>query len=106
MIYSSWVPDRGGYRYYETSERLGLSDDLPTPRLRPDSPLGVASTSIGRPMPLGGKIIGYGPLAKGSIVPLDRTGLSGIELKSISLPLIALGVGAAVVSAWAIKRWK
>jgi len=77
MIYSSWIPDKGGYAYYETQERLGLSDDLSVPRLRQTSPIGVASTSIGRPLPPGAKLVGQGPLARGSIVPLDRSGLSG-----------------------------
>jgi len=105
MIYSSWVPDRGGYRYYEATERLGLSDDLPIPRLKQSSPIGVASTSIGRPLPPGSKLIGEGPLARGSIVPLDRTGLSGITEAAGDLKMWALGVVSLIAGAWAMRRW-
>ena len=56
MIYSKWIPDRGGSAYYETSERRGLGDDLPVPQLRNTSGIGVASTDIGRALPLGAKI--------------------------------------------------
>lgn len=79
MIYSKWIPDRGGYEYYEVPERRGMGDDLPIPKLRATSPLGVASTSIGRTPPLAGKLVGTGPIARGCIMPLDRTGLSGIS---------------------------
>jgi len=78
MIYSKWVADKGGYAYYETPERLGLGDDLPTPRMRQVSSIGVASTDGGRPLPLGAKLIGYGPVARGCVTPLDRSGLGGI----------------------------
>lgn len=98
MIYSKWLPDRGGYAYYETSERKGLGDDLSVPRLRNTTELGVASTDIGRALPLGAKIIGYGPLARGSVTPLDRSGLSGVAGQSY-LDSVLLA-GAAVVSAF------
>lgn len=105
MLYSKWLADRGGYAYYETSERRGLGDDLPIPRLRPVSVIGVASTDIGRAMPLGAKLVGYGPLAKGSVVPLDRTGLSGLpEVTASSLILLGLGIGSAAVGV-ALMRW-
>jgi hypothetical protein len=104
LIYSQWLPDRGGYAHYETSERRGLGDDLPTPRLHQVSAIGVASTDIGRPLPLGAKIVGYGPLAQGSVVPMDRRGLSGIDLNDplwlayVGLGLVAAGVGFALGS--------
>jgi hypothetical protein len=88
--YSRWQPDRGGYAYYESTERLGLSDDLPVPQLRGSSPIGVASTSVGRPLPLGAKIVGYGPLPQGSIVPMDTSGLSGLSLGEVSAPQMLL----------------
>lgn len=93
MLYSKWLPDRGGYAHYETAERRGLGDDLPTPRLQQTSAIGVASTDIGRPLPLGAKIVGYGPLAKGSVTRLDRDGLSGIGGTSgLSLALLGLSI--------------
>lgn len=96
MLYSKWVPDRGGYAYYETAERRGLGDDLPIPRLQEASSIGVASTEIGRALPLGAKLVGYGPLARGSVAPLDRSGLSGTTpALSFRSPLVLLGLAAA-----------
>ncbi len=107
MIYSKWRPDRGGYAYYETSERRGLGDDLPIPRLRDVSALGVASTDIGRPLPLGAKIIGYGPLARGSVAPLDRSGLSLSGVSGASLwsaaRLLGLGLASAALGAFLVR---
>lgn len=95
MLYSKWIPDRGGYAYYETAERRGLGDDLPIPRLQPVTSIGVASTDIGRAMPLGAKLVGYGPLARGSVAPLDRSGLSGsLGALSFRSPLVLLGLAA------------
>lgn len=99
MIYSKWIPDKGGYAYYETPQRLGLGDDLPTPWLRQTSDIGVASTDIGRALPLGAKIVGYGPLAKGSVTALDRSGLSGIAAQPPER--LALWLGVAAVSVFA-----
>lgn len=94
MIYSRWRPDKGGYDYYETAERRGMGDDLPVPRLQARSPIGVASTSIGR-VPNGPvKAVGSGELARGSIMPLDRSGLSGGDTAISMLPKI---VAVAVV---------
>jgi len=75
VIYSRWRPD-GGYDYYETPERRGLGDDLPVPRLRAVGPIGVPSTDAGRPLPSDARVVGRGALARGSIAPLDRGGLS------------------------------
>lgn len=75
MIYSRWRGD-GGYDYYRTNERRGLGDDLPVPRLKAVTPIGVPSTEAGRMMPLGAQFTGSGPLARGLVAPLDRSGLS------------------------------
>ncbi len=108
MIYSKWLPDRGGYAYYETSERLGIGDDLPTPKLRASSEIGVASTSVGRALPLGAKLIGYGKLARGSIVPFDRAGLLG--LGSLSGPqqgeLLAVGLLGLFAGCFAVRAYR
>lgn len=107
MIYSKWLPDRGGYAYYETSERRGLSDDLPVPHLSTVSMLGAAGTEVGRGVPLGAKIVGYGPLARGSISPLDRSGLSGILGSGANMLLLLLvGSASAVVGAVVVKKMK
>jgi len=108
--YSKWLPDRGGYAYYESSERLGLGDDLPVPRLSQSSPIGVASTEVGRSMPLGAKLVGYGSLAQGSIAPLDRSGLSGLGLGSVDMPralvLSALAVVGAAIGIYSVRAMK
>jgi len=105
LIYSSWLADKGGYAYYETPERLGLGDDLPTPRMRQVSSIGVASTDGGRPLPLGAKLIGYGPVARGCVTPLDRSGLGGLGATTganLAL-LVGLAVASAVAGAFATR---
>jgi hypothetical protein len=79
MIYSRWRPDVGGYDYFQSAERRGLGDDLPVPKLSGGTAIGVASTDIGRPSPGALHPAGNGPVAKGSILPLSRQGLSGID---------------------------
>jgi hypothetical protein len=95
-MYSKWRPDRGGYQYYDVAERRGLGDDLPIPRLSQVSSIGVASTSVGRTPPLAGKLVGSGAVAKGCILPLDRSGLSGIAGTVAADYLVPV---AAVISA-------
>lgn len=106
MIYSKWLPDRGGYAYYETSDRHGLSDDLPTPRLRATSAIGVASTEIGRSLPMGAKAVGSGQLARGSVTPLDRSGLSGVLSAGATDALFLALLGAACAVAGAVIAQK
>lgn len=108
MRYSKWLPDRGGYAYYETSERHGLGDDLPVPRLWQTSEIGVASTEIGRALPLGAKLVGYGALAQGSVTPLDRTGLSGALSPATSSAILytALAAAAAFAGVFAVRALK
>lgn len=97
MIYSKWLPDKGGYAYYETPERRGLGDDLPTPRLSQMSDIGVASTDAGRALPLGAKLVGYGPVAKGCVTVLDRSGLNGFSVGTPTNALILAGAAIASV---------
>ena len=83
MIFSRWRPDTGGYDYFDSpSTRYGLGDDLPVPRLTNASELGVASTDIGRPIPSDGVLLGSGPLARGMLAPMNKSGLSGIDFTS------------------------
>jgi len=96
MIFSRWRPDTGGYDYFDSpSTRFGLGDDLPVPRLPKTSPLGTASTDIGRAIPDDGKLIGSGPIARGMIAPMDKSGLMGL-----GLDLTSSGVkfGAAILA--------
>jgi len=101
LIYSRFRGD-GGYDYFETPERRGLGDDLPTPKLPVASALGVPSTEAGRPMPSSAKLIGKGKFAKGVIAPLDRAGLTLSGL-SDSLPSV-VWLGLAALAGWMIGR--
>lgn len=95
MIYSRWRPEKGGYDYFETSERYGLADDLPVPKLPGGTAIGVSSLLSGR-MPRGSaRHVGQGPYAKGLVMPITRAGLSGLTLAE-SKPYLVTGVLAAV----------
>jgi len=108
VIYSRWRPDTGGYDYFEASERRGLGDDLPTPKLPAGTDIGVASTDIGRPAPGPLRPAGSGPVAKGSILPLSRQGLSGGPFSALSAApwwatAALIGLSAGVIY-WEIRR--
>lgn len=104
MIYSRWRPDRGGYDYFESSERIGIANDMPVPTSGGGTNLGVASVTVGRRPSGPVRYIGSGALARGAIMPTDTTGLSGLDLFS-KLPSWAwLAVGGAL--GWALSRWK
>ncbi len=96
MIYSRWRADGSGYDYFETPERRGLADDLPVPYLTLTSPLGVASTDIGRVMPADARHAGTGALPRGMVTPLSRAGLSGIT-ESVNLGVLLLAAGALLI---------
>jgi len=72
------------------------------------SDIGVASTDVGRAMPLGAKLVGYGEVAMGSIAPLDRSGLSGLGglPSSGTLLLGALAAAAAAVGVVVVRKLK
>lgn len=103
MIYSRWRPDRGGYDYFESTERRPLGDDLPVPRLLPMGALGVASTDIGRRVPAGARYVGSGELARGSITPLSRSGLSGVVTFFQSIPTWLVFTGGVTLG-WLLRR--
>ena len=103
MIFSRWKAD-GGYDYFATTARRALGTDLPVPRLPQSSPIGVASTDIGRPMPQGARYIGSGELARGQVVGLSMAGL-GIASVSATMELVVLGIAVAV--GWYLRgTWK
>lgn len=104
MIYSRWRPDTGGYDYFESSERYGIGDDLPTPSLK-EGKIGVASTSAGRPIPSGARYVGSGELARGVIAPMETRGLSMAGI-SVEMGGITLAVGAGLIGYWIGKRKK
>ena len=96
MIYSRWRPDKGGYDYFETPERYGLGDDLPTPTLRGGTSIGVPSVTAGRMPPAGAlRAVGSGKEARGMIMPTERTGLEGAG--AITMPNLWVAMGAGVL---------
>ena len=105
MIYSRWRPDTGLYDYFDSpTERIGMGDDLPVPLLPSDSPIGVASTEVGRTPRGATRFIGSGDTAKGVILPLSRAGLGAAV--SVSIPFLGW-IAAAVFAGWWIgKKWK
>jgi hypothetical protein len=98
VIYSRWRPD-GGYDYYQSAERRGLGDDLPIPHLASIGGIGVPSTDAGRHMPSGTRYVGSGPVARGSIAPLDRRGLS-LGAVSPTVSNVGLLLVAALFGWW------
>lgn len=104
MIYSRWRPDTGGYDYYEVSERRGFGDDLPVPRRGFSShPIGTSSVKLGR-SPAGQKRhVGFGPLARGMVLPVSTSGLSALPLVDRLGPLV-IGV-LAFVGGVAFADW-
>lgn len=96
MIFSRWRPDTGGYDYFDSpSTRYGLGDDLPVPRLPRTSDIGSASTEIGRVLPMDAVPAGSGPLARGMIIAMDKTGLKGLGMDFLS-PGVQLGAAVLV----------
>lgn len=111
MIFSRWRPDRGGYDYFDSpSTRYGLGDDLPVPILRNTTDIGVASTDIGRPMPIDAAPVGSGPMAKGMIAPMDASGLSfaglGLDISSTPARLFFALAAACGLGFWVGKASK
>lgn len=106
-IYSRWKPDVGGYEYFESTERLGLGDDLAVPKLPRGTAIGVASTDIGRTAPGPLRPVGSGKAARGSILPISRAGLSGTFSVLIGLPVwvpLTLLGGLGLYVAWELRR--
>jgi hypothetical protein len=108
VIYSRWRPDKGGYDYFESGERFGLGDDLPTPKLPGGSSIGVSSLTAGR-MPNNGtlKPVGSGPSARGMIMPTSRDGLEGLGVFSntSTWSLVALAaLAGALIGRFIDKR--
>lgn len=108
MMYSRWRPDTGGYDYFEGSERVGLGDDLPVPKLPVGTNIGVASTDIGRSASSGLRPAGSGQTPRGSIMPLSRQGLSGGLFEAMDLlpwwvtaGVVVAGVGLV---AWELRK--
>jgi hypothetical protein len=103
MIYSAWRPDTGGFDYFEHSGAAGLSDDLPTPRMPRETPLGVPSVEAGRRVPSGSSHIGDGDHAVGMVAPADIGRLGGVAEDGDSSPAWWFLAGAAAVAAvWAV----
>ena len=71
------VPRKGGgYVYYRSPPGVapGLGDNWPDPSMPHPNKIGVASITVGRPLPRGSVRIGEGDEAIGSITPLPGAG--------------------------------
>lgn len=102
MIYSRWRPDKGGYDYFESSERYGLGDDLPVPRLPAGTSIGVSSVLAGRVPPAGVALrpLGSGAFARGMVMPTSRAGLQGLGFMG-ALPVWGIALLSAAAGALA-----
>jgi len=104
--YSAFRADVGDYDVFEcAAERRGLADDMPLVKLNRRSPIGVASTSIGRMAPGRTTLLGRSQVPQGSIMPLSRDGLvalgdSGWALSSLPWWGWALG---GIAAGWYLK---
>ena len=93
MIYSQWRPSDGKYDYFETSEKIGLGDDMPTPPVpMTSSPIGVASVAVGRKPTGSVRKVGEGEVPLGSIMPtttMDLGILADREAVYLGLALLS-----------------
>lgn len=117
----------GGFVYYQSPPGVapGLGDNWPLPSIVHANRIGVASVSVGRPLPRGSVRIGEGDVARGSITPLPgaggdipgldaslgATGSLGSFLDSLSAvevdPRVCVAVGVAIgvaYLAWERRR--
>ena len=97
MKYSAFRADTGDYDVFEcASERRGLADDMPLLSLKRSSPIGVASTHIGRTAP--GRLVPLGRSAvpAGSIMPLSRKGFVALGDSGSSM-LSTASIGAFIL---------
>jgi len=105
MIYSRWDPTTGLYDYFESSERVGINDDLPVPSMPSSpSPIGVPSNECGRPLPADAVHVGQGEQARGLIAPppgvaLLESATNGTRGERAVAWFIA-GVGATLGFLW------
>jgi hypothetical protein len=92
MIYSRWRPSDGKYEYFETTEKIGLGDDMPVPSVPlTRSPIGVASVVLGRKPTGRVRRIGEGEAAIGAVMPTVSGSLGTFPDKAtVSLGLALL----------------
>jgi len=104
MIYSRWDPTTGLYDYFESSERVGINDDLPVPKMpSAPSPIGVPSVECGREMPPDAVHIGQGEHARGLIAPPPGVALMETEVdkaRESAAAWFLAGVGATLGFVW------
>lgn len=110
VVYSVWRPD-GGYDYYEAAHQVAaIGNDLPTPELIAQGPIGVPSVEAGRPLPSGAHHVGTGRIARGLVSPTDmsRLGMAVGAGGSTDLRGVWFLIGAASVGAlWlATSIWR
>jgi hypothetical protein len=103
MIYSVFVPERGEYEYWETSEQRPLNADLPIPDLPPVvGGIGVPSIEAARALPAGARRVGAGWLPRGMIA--RRAGAFGALLGQSDMVAFGLLFAAALAAGWWLHK--
>jgi hypothetical protein len=109
MIFSQWQPD-GGYKYFESSRRLPIGDDVPGVELpEPSGGIGVPAQDAGYPLPSDATFIGEGDEPKGIMAPMARDGFLGLgsvksQLSTQDKVVVLFVIGVLAAAVWAGRR--
>lgn len=109
MIFSQWQPD-GGYKYFDSSKRFPIGDDVPVARMPAASGgIGVPAQDVGYPLPPDAQLIGEGDMPQGIMAPMARDGFSGIgavktQLSNQDKVVVLFLIGVLAAAVWAGKR--
>ncbi len=95
--FSQWQPD-GSYRYYDAPGHMApLGDDMPSVHAVEVNGIGFPSSEYGQKLPTGARYAGTGPEAKGIVVPMDHSRLSGVPSFTAS-PVFWMLLGGGIVA--------
>lgn len=79
MIYSCFDASTGLYTYFQDDGTMPINMDLPVPRFRKETQIGVAAIDAARPMPSSAKVVGQGWHARGQVVDCQGS-MNGLGL--------------------------
>lgn len=110
MIFSQWQPD-GGYKYFDSSKRLPIGDDVPVVKMpAPSGGIGVPAQDAGYHLPPDAQLIGEGDMPKGIMAPMARdAGFPGLgsvktQLSTQDKVVVLFLIGVLAAAVWAGKR--
>ena len=109
MIFSQWQPD-GGYKYFESSKRLPIGDDVPEVSMpEPSGGIGVPAQDVGYPLPSDATYIGEGDMPQGIMTPMARDGVFGLgalksQLTTQDKIVVLFLIGVLGAAVWAGRR--